>query len=414
MLPKIPVEVLFEANDYTPKTVFITTEKYIGLCIAVMPGDTVFIKYNEQFDTYDFTGNYKEELLLYKKFGESKLSLRSFTPPAIYSKNKGYKVFLDEWHSAWVENEEYIRQLVLSSNIRPEIKGHFALEARLHLFHVLLAPIDSQQPTEVLQPLPEFYKDTVALYAKKLLKPAYNHDSPGIAYMLRTYAMFTAATEGEYGAHPVQYAVSKKEYKDYQRELACYSALKDMFMFNSAPELLPSLLADYQKWVSPDSKLLKNLLVIKRLNDRVLLSDKNLNDRLITLSGKQLGLFDIITKHRGKIIYLDLWASWCAPCLVEIPASIEVKKLYKNKEIVFVYLSIDDDSGKWLKASSKFLAGSIESYRFKNKEESGLVKTFKIEAIPRYMLIDKKGVLRYSGAPHPSDPNLKKMLDSLL
>lgn len=412
--PRASGKVLFEDNSSTPTTVFITTKKYIGLCVAVMPGDTVFVKYNKQIDTYNFTGNHKSELNLYKQFGESSFSLRSFTPPALYSKSKGFKIFLEEWHNAWMESEEYIQKLQMSPTIRTAIKKHFTLEARLHLFQVLLSPIDSQQPTEPLQPLPDSYKDTVTVYAKKLLIPAYNHDSPQIAYMLRTYAMFTAAVEGYYSSHSVQYTFSKRDYKGYQRELACYSALKDMFMFNTAPNILPSLVEDYQKWVSSDSKLLKKILKIKGLDDRKLLSDKSLNDPLITANGKQLGLLDIIAQHRGRVIYLDLWASWCGPCLAEMPASIEMRKSYESEELVFVYLSTDDDNSKWLKSSNKFLAGSNKSYRFKDSKSLGLVKIFKIESIPHYMLIDKKGVLRYSGAPRPSDPSLKKILDSLL
>lgn len=414
VLPKSLSKIPFNINSFTPTTVFVTTEKYIGLCFAVMPGDTVSVDYDNKLDTYSFAGKHKQELVIYKRFGESKFSLRSFIPLATYNKNKGFKPFLDEWHNAWLASEENIQQLQLVPNIRPEVKKHFALEARLHLFQALLAPIDLQEPTEAIQTLSASYRDTVTLYAKKLLIPAYDHKSPQIAYMLRGYAMFTAAVEGKHDSHAIQYVISKRDYKGYQRELACYSALKDMFTFNTNPDSLSFLVKDYQTWASPTSSLFKKISELQGFNDRSILTEVNLNDNIITLENKKLKLFDIINKYRGKVIYLDLWASWCGPCVAEIPTSLEMSKNYKQQDFVVLYLSIDDDQNKWLKASSKYLGSTNRSYRFKNTNESAFTKAFKIKFIPRYMIIDKKGVLRHSNAPNPDNPKLKNILDKLI
>jgi thiol-disulfide isomerase/thioredoxin len=57
---------------------------------------------------------------------------------------------------------------------------------------------------------------------------------------------------------------------------------------------------------------------------------------------------DLINEFEGKVIYVDIWATWCAPCVKSIPYTKKVKEKYKNKNVEVVFLSIDGDkkSGK--------------------------------------------------------------------
>ncbi|GAB3162670.1 TlpA family protein disulfide reductase [Telluribacter humicola] len=61
---------------------------------------------------------------------------------------------------------------------------------------------------------------------------------------------------------------------------------------------------------------------------------------LADAKGNKLTLDDIKKRHAGKVIYLDFWASWCAPCRAAMPASAGLREGLKNKQVVFVYLSI--------------------------------------------------------------------------
>lgn len=56
---------------------------------------------------------------------------------------------------------------------------------------------------------------------------------------------------------------------------------------------------------------------------------------------------------KGKYVYVDLWATWCSPCVGQIPHLQRLEKLFKGKKIVFVSISCDEDVDEWLGVSSK-------------------------------------------------------------
>ena len=117
---------------------------------------------------------------------------------------------------------------------------------------------------------------------------------------------------------------------------------------------------------------------------------------------------------KGKYVYIDVWATWCGPCLAEIPALKEVEKKYHNKNIEFVSISIDQkkDYEKWKTfVKTKELAG-IQLYA-DNAWQSKFVKDYAIDGIPRFILIDPNGNIVSSDAPRPSDTKLITLFDDL-
>lgn len=123
---------------------------------------------------------------------------------------------------------------------------------------------------------------------------------------------------------------------------------------------------------------------------------------------------------KGKYVYIDVWATWCGPCIGEIPSLKEVEKKYHGKNIVFVSLSIDDDrshDGSWEKANEdwkKFVAdenlGGIQLFAPKGWK-SDFVKGYRINGIPRFILIDPNGNIVTPTAPRPSSEELIKLFD---
>ncbi|RUA11599.1 MAG: thioredoxin [Flavobacteriia bacterium] len=128
------------------------------------------------------------------------------------------------------------------------------------------------------------------------------------------------------------------------------------------------------------------------------------------ISGKNVSLDDL----KGKYVYVDVWATWCAPCKREIPSLIKLNEEYKGKDIVFVSLSIDkkEDKGKWEEmVKTKGLKG-IQLFA-DNNWKSDFVTAYGITGIPRFILIDKKGNILDADAPRPSNPKLKELFNSL-
>jgi len=119
----------------------------------------------------------------------------------------------------------------------------------------------------------------------------------------------------------------------------------------------------------------------------------------------------------GKIVYIDVWASWCGPCMAEIPFAKDVYARYKdNPDIVFLYISIDEKKENWEKAMrEKKLYDGIQGIAFPNGFNSDFARKYSVQGIPNYILIDKSGNLITHRAPKPSQPEkIYPLLDKLL
>jgi thiol-disulfide isomerase/thioredoxin len=125
---------------------------------------------------------------------------------------------------------------------------------------------------------------------------------------------------------------------------------------------------------------------------------------------------------KGKYTYIDVWATWCGPCKAEIPSLKALEKEYHGRNIQFLSLSIDDDrshGGSWDKAREDWKT------MIADKELSGIqlfapegwqtpfIREYKINGIPRFILIDPAGNVVTPDAPRPSSEKLKELFNTL-
>ncbi|WPO76861.1 TlpA disulfide reductase family protein [Flavobacterium sp. KACC 22761] len=117
---------------------------------------------------------------------------------------------------------------------------------------------------------------------------------------------------------------------------------------------------------------------------------------------------------KGKYIYIDLWATWCGPCVKEIPFLQKLEEQYKGKNIEFVTISVDamKDHDKWSKFVTEKQLGGIQLLA-DNEFKSEFMKAYGIEQIPTFILLDPNGNIVSARAPKPSDPKLIELLNSL-
>lgn len=128
-------------------------------------------------------------------------------------------------------------------------------------------------------------------------------------------------------------------------------------------------------------------------------------------SGKPFNLSDF----KGKVVYLDIWASWCGPCRKQFPAAKAMKESLSKKEkksIVFLYISIDNTETVWKKAIKDLGIDGTHGLS-QGGWGSKVTAKFGVSSIPRYLIFDKKGKVVNQNAPRPSDPRTLTILKKL-
>ena len=117
---------------------------------------------------------------------------------------------------------------------------------------------------------------------------------------------------------------------------------------------------------------------------------------------------------KGKYVYIDVWATWCKPCVGEIPAMKELEKAYGEK-MYFVSISVDETASKetWKKMVADKEMKGIQLFA-NNDGESEFDTAYNISSIPRFILIDPKGNIVKPDATRPSNPKTKILFYNLL
>jgi len=118
---------------------------------------------------------------------------------------------------------------------------------------------------------------------------------------------------------------------------------------------------------------------------------------------------------KGKVVYVDVWATWCGPCKREIPYLKEVEEEYHNENVAFVSISIDveKDYDAWKNMVTEKELGGIQLMA-DSDWKSKFVTDYGIKGIPRFILIDTEGNIINSDAPRPSSSKIRAVLDGLL
>lgn len=115
-----------------------------------------------------------------------------------------------------------------------------------------------------------------------------------------------------------------------------------------------------------------------------------------------------LSDFKGQPIYIDLWATWCGPCIQESPAFMALSQKYPD--ILFLQISRDEQRGAWL----NYISHKNSPLTQYNSVDLQLVDGWQLFYIPRFILIDKELKIIDAYAPRPSSEEIGKLLDSVV
>jgi len=139
-------------------------------------------------------------------------------------------------------------------------------------------------------------------------------------------------------------------------------------------------------------------------------SEEALSQKLNDANGKEISFKDILKKHEGKTVVIEVWASWCSDCVKNMP---NLKKLQaENPNVDFVFLSCDKTPEAWKAGVEKHtLVG--DQYLIPNGMKGDFGKAINLDWIPRYIIVDKTGKIALYRAIETDHEKVSTLLKEL-
>ena len=116
----------------------------------------------------------------------------------------------------------------------------------------------------------------------------------------------------------------------------------------------------------------------------------------------------IVSKHRGKVVLIDFWATWCGPCVAGHKAMRPMKAELADKDIAYVYIAGENSpKDRWEEMIPNI---NGEHYRLTHDQWNYFGKTFNVKGIPDYFILDREGNIVYRDQGFPGVTKMKEEL----
>jgi thiol-disulfide isomerase/thioredoxin len=156
------------------------------------------------------------------------------------------------------------------------------------------------------------------------------------------------------------------------------------------------------------------LLLILFANTMLFAQEKEFSNTLlqssfVDLKGNEVKFEEIIGKHKGKKVVLEIWASWCSDCVAAMPKVKLLQKKY-GKKVDFVFISMDKNFDAFKNGVKKHQLKGDHYFSKTPWKESEFAKNIRLDWIPRYLVLDESGNILLFKAITPDDKKLVKLL----
>ena len=357
------------------------------------PGDTVQVDYyytknnGRLADSLAVQAKYPNDLLFYDQLSKNKYG----TPPDVRAKR-----YISDWATYKADIEQFYKSVL--SKIKqqaPLFSPAFYNYVTTDMFYSQLQNL--AMPVEMgladIQKLPEHYFEAFE-------RMDFNNDSllqiPSYCKSLFLYNTLVTYKGNRNKLDLDQYQqLVKTAAARHRGEVKSYVTfnISNWFFKKAQPEVIRAMKGPLDEHILGGVKPKYKTLILENYPFQFAsasrtLSAAMLNTTLRDMEGKSSTLGQVIAANKGRLIYIDLWASWCIPCLVDIPnARTTVDSLFK-KDIVDVYIAIDPTDGNWQAESRKLGIPKQNVYVVSNdKEWQALSTALNIESIPHSFLL---------------------------
>lgn len=134
------------------------------------------------------------------------------------------------------------------------------------------------------------------------------------------------------------------------------------------------------------------------------------NFSLIDIAGNTISL----EKFKGKVLYIDFWASWCYPCIEQIKPMQVLETEYAGKPIEFIKINVDENKQNWFIASDKYHVRNENNFYSPRSFQGEAAKGFDVGSIPAFFIIDQNFKIIAKNAEKPSSTKIRTLLNELI
>jgi thiol-disulfide isomerase/thioredoxin len=396
-------------NNFFTDTIKSITEGYytfsdrMHACgFYVKPNSNIHAELNTRdfIRTIEFTGDNVKENNYLKDFFLQKRDL-------------GRKMSIQ--HLAYLDQKEFIHLLDSIKNIRLDLLNkhnkannldkHFNYLEENRLFYEFASRMETYEAYRQYALQDSTFKVTPDFYDYRKNVEFENEDLivvPSFHYYLESYYQKMANTISEKDSTDVYTNYLKVVGEKVQNQ-----KIKERLFYSYAIQNLKetrervAFFKEYRKFAKDTSFVKEIANRFKELN-RLNPGEEAPEFEIPDVNGNIVKLSDF----KGKYVYIDIWATWCAPCVKQMPFLDKLKEKYKD-DITFIGISTDGFKGTW----EKFLkVNNVKGIQLHSGDDETFKDLYKAHSVPQFILINPEGNITTAIAPKPSETETIEMI----
>jgi len=385
---------------------------YNWIYLILNPGDSIFIHLDDNKDDNPYTiyGNNSESQMLYNKLKLARISSRGFKSlEDVHNDSMLTKM------NTIIQNEKapfdkLYKLKKIDRNfynlVSTEIEYYYAYQVTQTLTYRFRSETDrNKDNSNIIEALRTIYKQ-YPTYCKHMVMPCYGFDQYVLNYIWLQYYFeekeFNLMKDDQ-SNHQKTFEIAKDNLSKDAYEYFVLDLLKNYAYKRDT--IILSIYKEYQEtypisnYPEKISKLESEINALKVFKD--LYSKPYDKDIIIEDYQSINSLDDIVTVFNGKPVYIDLWAVWCSPCRYLFKYNDQVKEILYNNGVKMLYISIDEDEGKWKNAIKEFQLSGHHILANKLLIENLKAETNWDGGVPHFIIIDSHGKIKYENVAYP-------------